>query len=128
MTDPASAAPAPACVFRAAERRLVPAVTPTGTTEIAREVNARVSPSLGAGIEYLEDAVVDWTVTYDEVLFIHEGRLTVEFDGRREECGPGDIVWLPSGTRLKYMARERVGFFYAVWPVDWAARQGTREP
>ena len=115
-------------VFRAAERKLTPAVTPSGTTSIAREVDASLSRSMGAGIEYLEDTVIEWTVTYDEVLFIHEGRITIESGGERHDCGPGDIVWLPEGTALKYIARERVGYFYALFPVDWARRQGTEEP
>jgi ethanolamine utilization protein EutQ len=115
-------------VFRAAERTLVPAVTRTGTTSIAREIGHSLSRSMGAGIEYLEDVVIDWTVTYDEVLFIHEGRITIESGGESHDCGPGDIVWLPAGTALKYIARERVGYFYALYPVDWAKRQGTVEP
>lgn len=115
-------------VFRATDRRLVPAVTPTGTTAIAREVNRGISRSLGAGIEYLENATIDWTVTYDEVLFIHEGHLRVEFDGQAFDCGPGDIVWLPEGTRLRYIATARVGYFYALFPVNWAAQQGIDEP
>ena len=115
-------------VFYAAERRLIPAVTPTGETAIAREINPALSRTIGAGIEYLENTTIDWTVTYDEVLFIHEGRLTIESGGERHECGPGDIVWLPEGTALKYIADERVGYFYALYPVDWATRQGTVEP
>lgn len=118
----------PARVFHAADRRLIPAVTPTGTTEIAREVNAGISRSMGAGIECIENTTIDWTVSYDEVLFIHEGRLQVEFDDAAHDCGPGDIVWLPEGTHLRYVATGRVRYFYAVWPVDWAARQGVREP
>jgi ethanolamine utilization protein EutQ len=115
-------------VFRAGERTLQPAVTATGTTRIAREIHAGFSTHIGAGIEYLENVEIDWTVTYDEVLFIHEGRLTVEFSGESHDCGPGDIVWLPAGTRLKYIAREKAGYFYALYPVDWAKRQGTAEP
>ena len=115
-------------IFRASARSLSPAVTPTGSTAIAREVNAGISTHMGAGIEYLERVTIDWTVTYDEVLFIHEGALTVEFDGECYDCTPGDIVWLPSGTSLRYIARERCGYFYALYPVDWADRQGVNEP
>jgi len=115
-------------VFRAAERNLKPAVTDTGTTMIAREIGAPLSRSMGAGIEVLEGVTIDWTVTYDEVLFIHAGRLTVEFDGTRHDCEPGDIVWLPEGTSLRYIAEERAVYFYALHPVDWAARQGVEEP
>ena len=115
-------------IFRAADRVLQPAVTETGTTRIAREIGAAISRQMGAGIEVLENVVIDWTVTYDEVLFIHSGRLTLEFGGERHECVPGDIVWLPEGTHLRYIAEGRAEYFYALHPVDWAARQGTKEP
>lgn len=115
-------------VFKRSEMELKPAVTPTGTTAIARIIDASISREMGAGIEYLENTTIDWTVTYDEVLFILEGPLTVEFDGTVHECDTGDIVWLPNGTRLKYIAKGRAAYFYAVHPVDWAARQGTSEP
>ncbi len=103
-------------------------MTPTGSTSIARVISSKDSSSIGAGVEYLEHVTIDWTVTYDEVLFIVEGVLTVEFEGESYDCFPGDIVWLPNGTRLRYIARERAGYFYALYPVDWAARQGTVEP
>lgn len=115
-------------VFKRSEMVLKPAVTPTGTTAIARVVDASISREMGAGIEYLEDATIDWTVTYDELLFILEGPLTVEFDGGAHECNTGDIVWLPNGTHLKYIAKQRAAYFYAVHPVDWAAKQGLAEP
>ncbi|MDF0600192.1 AraC family ligand binding domain-containing protein [Psychromarinibacter sp. C21-152] len=115
-------------VFHAADRHLKPAVTETGTTMIAREIGTPLSRHMGAGIEVLDGVTIDWTVTYDEVLFIHSGRLTVEFDGTRHDCAPGDIVWLPKGTSLRYIAEGRAEYFYALYPVDWAARQGVEEP
>lgn len=115
-------------VFKRSEMEMKRAATPTGATTIARVIDASISREMGAGIECLEKATIDWTVTYDEVLFILEGPLTVEFDGVAHECNTGDIVWLPNGTRLKYIAKGRAAYFYAVHPVDWAARQGTSEP
>lgn len=115
-------------VVKRADMVLKPAVTPTGSTAIARVIAAPMSRHMGAGIEYLENVTIDWTVTYDEILFIVEGPLTVEFDGAAHVCEAGDIVWLPEGTHLKYVATTRVGYFYALHPVDWAARQGTVEP
>jgi ethanolamine utilization protein EutQ len=116
-------------VFHRNEMVLTEAVTPTGNTSIARLVNSTISNHIGAGIEYLEAVTIDWTVTYDEVLFILEGPLTLEFaEDDRHICNTGDIVWLPEGTHLKYIAAARAGYFYALYPVDWAARQGTVEP
>jgi ethanolamine utilization protein EutQ len=107
---------------------LKPTVTPSGTTSIARVIDILISQHMGGGIEYLEDATIEWTVTYDEILFILEGPLTIELADGRHECDVGDIVWLPAGTSLKYIARKRAAYFYALYPVDWAARQGTKEP
>jgi ethanolamine utilization protein EutQ len=115
-------------IFHRAEMTLKSAVTPSGTTAIARVVDASISKHMGGGIEYLEDVTIDWTVTYDEILFILEGPLTVEFVDGRHDCHTGDIVWLPAGTHLKYIAKQRASYFYALYPVDWAARQGTVEP
>jgi ethanolamine utilization protein EutQ len=107
----------------------IAARTASGDTRIARVVNAKISQHLGAGLEVLERVSIQWTLTYDEVLLIHEGRLAIETGGERFDCGPGDIVWLPNGTSLTYDASSgRCAYFYALYPVDWAARQGIREP
>lgn len=115
-------------VFKRSEMSFAPAVTATGTTSIARVISSSISRHMGGGIEYLENATIDWTVTYDEILFICEGTLTIEFDDGAQDCTPGDIVWLPEGTHLKYVAKERAGYFYAIYPVSWAQLQGRVEP
>jgi ethanolamine utilization protein EutQ len=115
--------------FTRAELPFTTTSLPEGRTTIARVINAGNSQHLGAGLEILERISLRWTVTYDEVLFIHEGHLTVRTGGETFHCSPGDIVWLPSGTTLEYDASAgRCAYFYALYPVDWAARQGTEEP
>ena len=115
--------------FRHCDLPFSAARTASGDTRIARVINADISRHLGAGLEILEHVSIQLTVTYDEVLFIHEGRLTIETGDERFDCGPGDIVWLPNGTSLTYDASSgRCAYFYALYPVDWAARQGIREP
>ena len=56
-------------------------------TSIARLINTAMgSTTMGAGIERLEKTRLEWTVTYDEVLFIREGtivRLSDRFHRRR---------------------------------------------
>lgn len=115
--------------FKRAEMPFTQATLPEGQTTIARVINAGNSASIGAGLEILDHIALQWTVTYDEVLFIHEGRLTIRTGGETFDCAPGDIVWLPAGTSLEYDASAgRCAYFYALYPVDWAARQGTKEP
>jgi ethanolamine utilization protein EutQ len=115
-------------VFKRAEMTMIPAVTQSGTTSIARVINASISRHMGGGIEVLDNVTIDWTVTYDEILFVVEGPLTVAFEDSKHECEAGDIVWLPAGTKLRYIAKTRAVYFYALYPVDWALRQGIAEP
>lgn len=115
--------------FKHAELPLIPCKVPSGETRIARVITAGISQQMGGGYEVLERVTVRWTVTYDEILFIHEGRMTIRSGESVFDCGPGDIVWLPDGTTLEYDASAgRCAYFYALHPVDWAARQGTKEP
>jgi ethanolamine utilization protein EutQ len=97
-------------------------------TAITRLINAELSSTMGAGIERLEKTRLEWTVTYDEVLFIREGELSVVSGGKTHRCRAGDIVWIPNGTTLIYDAPEACEYFYALYPVDWAKRQGIEEP
>lgn len=102
---------------------------PGQVSRIARVINKTNSRHMGGGYEIMDRMCVSWTVLYDEVLFIHEGRMDIVTDQGRFDCGPGDIVWLPKGTRLDYDASKgRCGFFYTLYPYDWAARHGMAEP
>lgn len=121
--------PRRARIFKAGELPWTTARTSSGNTKIARVINTANSDHVGAGIEVLENVSITWTVTYDEVLFIHEGEMEIETNGERWSCSRGDIVWLPNGTTLAYDASKgRCAYFYALYPVDWAARQGIEEP
>jgi ethanolamine utilization protein EutQ len=115
--------------FKHSELPFILAKTPDGDTRIARVINGEISRHMGGGLEILEGVTIHWTVTYDEILFIHEGNMTIRTDQGAFQCGPGDIVWLPNGTTLEYDASgTRCAYFYALYPVDWAARQGIKEP
>ncbi len=114
--------------FKHAELPWIPCQAPGGETRIARVINADISEHMGGGIEIMEKVSITWTVTYDEILYIFEGRLNVILADEHFECTRGDIVWLPAGTTLTYDAPDRCAFFYTLYPVDWAARQGSAEP
>lgn len=114
--------------FRHGELPWIPANAPGGETRIARVINTGISQHMGGGIEVMEKVSITWTVTYDEILFIHEGSINIVLENETFECTVGDIVWLPAGTSLTYDCPGRCAYFYALYPVDWAARQGTVEP
>lgn len=79
--------------------------------------------ALGSGFVRMTGARIPWTVRYDEVLVVLEGRLTVHAGGRALEAGPHQAIWLPEGTELVYEAASAL-VFYAIHPADWAERTG----
>lgn len=107
----------------------IPCRTPSGDTKIARVINKEISRNMGGGLEVGENLCVHWTTLYDEILFIHEGSMIVRSGGKEHECRAGDIVWLPEGCTLDYdITGRRCAYFYALYPFDWAARNGMAEP
>ncbi len=79
-------------------------------------INPAISDAMGGGIGAFEDCAFESTVTCDEVLFIHQGEMTLRVGGDDYRAGPGDIVWIPNDTSLVYIAEAKVTFFYAVFP------------
>ena len=87
-----------------------------GGGNVVATVNRAVSRTLGGGIGVFENCDIPWTVTYDEILYGVEGVLEIHTEEGVHEVGPGDIMWLPAGTELAYVAREPAKFFFAVAP------------
>ena len=85
---------------------------------VVATVNAAVSGRLGGGIGVFENCNIPWTVTYDEIIYGIEGLLEIHTAEGIHRIGPGDIMWLPEGTELTYVAREPAKFFFAVAPVS----------
>lgn len=83
---------------------------------VVATVNCAVSQTLGGGIGVFENCNVPWTVTYDEILYGIEGVLEIHTAEGIHEVGPGDIMWLPAGTELAYVATKPAKFFFAVAP------------
>lgn len=87
-------------------------------------VNTSFSSRLGAGIGVFENCAMEWTVTYDEVLFILDGTFQLKTRGGTFHAGPGDTLWIPEGTWVVYIATVPVTFFYAVAPVGGSPTTG----
>jgi ethanolamine utilization protein EutQ len=102
-------------LFRKADQDLTPG--PSGAA-VQGLVNTSFSPRLGAGIGVFRECAMEWTVTYDEVLFILEGEFQLKTHEGTFHAGPGDTLWIPEGTWLVYIAHQPVTFFYALAPPD----------
>lgn len=83
-----------------------------------------MSTSMGAGIATFNGCSIEWTVLYDELIVVLEGTFRLRIGGedkRTIEAKPGDVIWLPEHTPLRYEG-DKAKVFYALTPVDWKSR------
>lgn len=111
-------------LFRKSDQGLVPG--PNGAA-VQGLVNTSFSSRMGAGIGVFENCAMEWTVTYDEVLFILDGQFRLKTRQGTFHAGPGDTLWIPEGTWLVYEADAPVTFFYAVAPVSGSPTTGVAQ-
>jgi ethanolamine utilization protein EutQ len=48
----------------------------------------------------------EWIVEYDEVMIVTRGALTIRFEGGSTTARPGEIIFIPKGTKIAYEAGE----------------------
>ncbi len=95
---------------------------PPGAAYVARALSNEVSPNIGVGFARWEGAQVQWTVLYDEVIFVIEGCLQLQADGEVFEVSPGQVLWIPEGSELVYGGHALFG--YVVHPGNWKELHG----
>ncbi|MGO3732670.1 MAG: ethanolamine utilization protein EutQ [Vagococcus sp.] len=81
------------------------------------------SPRLGCGLMVMKDTTFDWTLEYDEVDYIIDGELSVIIDGRTISAGPGEILFIPKSSSIKFSVTGDARFVYVTYPADWASQQ-----
>ena len=97
---------------------------PPGRVDVAPSVDSSISSSLAAGLCIFEDCSMDYTMMYDDVLYILEGELTFRTEEYEVHCSPGDTMWVPDAITGTFIAKGRCKAFYAVHPVNWDEKAG----
>ncbi len=96
---------------------------PPGAIAMARDVSVNESESFGASIGTFEHCELEWTVLYDEYIYILEGQLDLETREGVFNLVPGDGIWLPNGTWMVYRAQWAKAVV-VVHPVNWRQIHG----
>lgn len=68
----------------------------------------------------------DWIVTYDEAIFVIEGRYTVRDENGAVTAGPGEVIFLSKGTKVTYSAEVPTRVAGATYP-QWQVAQRRSE-
>ncbi len=109
--------------YRKAEMQFAAFGGPPGAATIARLVGPDMSNTMGAGIATFDGCSVEWTVLYDEVIVVLEGTFRLVVGKDSHTCAPGDVIWIPENTPIKYEG-DKAKVFYALHPVDWRQKHG----
>lgn len=94
---------------------------PSDNASISRLVGPELSKSMGAGIARFDGSSITWTVLYNELIVTLEGTFRLRVGDAVYECEPGDVLWIPENTALRYEGNGAT-VFYALSPVDWKQR------
>jgi ethanolamine utilization protein EutQ (cupin superfamily) len=88
---------------------------------VARAITSAGSTQLGGGyLRFAQDAeLADWTLAYDEVLFVQAGELTVASEGGNTVARAGEAILIPKGAKVTYRGRAGTVGFFVLWPFDW---------
>ncbi|TMF80253.1 MAG: hypothetical protein E6I12_00785 [Chloroflexi bacterium] len=75
--------------------------------QLARAITHAATTQLGGGyMRFVTEAeFADWTLKYDEVLFVQKGEL--------------EVVGIPKGAKVTYRGRAGTVGFFVLWPFDW---------
>ena len=77
------------------------------------------APRLGGGLMVMERTTFPWTLTYDEMDYVIEGRLDILVDGQTVSAGPGEVLYIPKDTSIQFSVRDKARFLYFVYPANW---------
>jgi len=80
------------------------------------------SPNMCAGMMKMENSAFEWELKYDEYDYVIEGELEIIVDGATYRGKPGDVFFIPRGTKIVFSSPGKVKFFYVTYPANWQAQ------
>lgn len=85
-----------------------------------QELVSKEESKMSAGFLTIENSRFDWELTYEEIDYVIEGTLTIEINGKTYTAYPGDVLFVPSGSKVVWGSPNKARVFYATYPANWA--------
>lgn len=105
-------------LFKRSETAFEPYGEPVNQASIAKLIGENLSETMGGGLATFNGDPITWTVRYDEAIVAIAGEFRLGVGDRTYVMGPGDVIWIPRGTEVRYEGTEAL-VFYALYPVNW---------
>ncbi|MDR5587109.1 MULTISPECIES: cupin domain-containing protein [Clostridium] len=85
-----------------------------------QELVSKNESKMSAGFLVIENSKFDWELTYEEIDYVIEGTLTIEINGKTFTAYPGDVLFVPSGSKVVWGSPDKARVFYSTYPANWA--------
>ncbi|WPC41575.1 cupin domain-containing protein [Clostridium sp. JS66] len=85
-----------------------------------QELVSKDESKMSAGFLIIENSKFDWELTYEEIDYVIEGTLTVEINGKTYTAHAGDVLFVPSNTKVVWGSPDKARVFYTTYPANWA--------
>lgn len=85
-----------------------------------QELISKDESHISAGFLVIDHSSFEWELTYEEIDYVIEGTLTVSIDGKTYTAKAGDVVFVPSGSKVVWGSPDKARIFYATYPANWA--------
>jgi ethanolamine utilization protein EutQ len=82
-------------------------------------ITAADGAPVAAGLMSLREGSFPWELTYDEVQFVLEGELHLGTEHGTVIGLPGDVLYVPEGTKLTFGTPSWARFLYVTYPAEW---------
>lgn len=91
-----------------------------GAVRSWQPVGAAAADGIGAGVcEY--EGVFVWDLHYDAVYYLISGSLAVVDEDGEHLVRAGQVMFIPKGSKGRYVSPGGCRLFWAIYPGNWAA-------
>ncbi|WP_052666838.1 cupin domain-containing protein [Nitriliruptor alkaliphilus] len=94
-------------------------VPPAMDVRLRDVVTAADGAPVAAGVMSFREGSFPWELTYDEVQFVLEGELHLGTEDGTVVGRPGDVLYVPEGTKLTFGTPSWARFLYVTYPAEW---------
>ncbi|MDP4104307.1 MAG: cupin domain-containing protein [Bacillota bacterium] len=85
-----------------------------------QELISKEDSSMSAGFLTIEKSSFEWELCYEEIDYVIEGTLTITINGKTFTAYAGDVLCVPSGSKVVWGSPDKAKIFYTTYPANWA--------
>lgn len=85
-----------------------------------QELIGKEESHMSAGFLVIDHSEFEWELAYEEIDYVIEGTLHVTIDGKKYSAHPGDMLYVPAGSKVIWGSPDKVRLFYTTYPSNWA--------